>query len=264
MLIDAHAHLDRYGEELQAAIDEIKEHNILTIAVAMDLPSYERSLEIAELSELALPIFGVHPKRAPQYADRLRELANFIERSPMIGEIGLDFHWVEDQAQYPAQRKVLEYFLAAAREQKKIVNLHTKGAEREILDLLERYDIRRAIVHWYSGPMDIFRALIDHGAYFTVGVEVFSSESIQAIARAVPEGQLLTETDNPGGLKWLRGVVGMPREIKKVIQAIAALRQSPPEAIEKTVCENLTRLMAADPWLTAVHDRIVSQAGPKF
>ena len=115
--------------------------------------------------------------------------------------------------------KVLEYFFAAAREQKKIVNLHTKGGERQILDLLERYDVTRPIIHWYSGPMDILRALVQFGAYFTVGVEVLYSETIQAIAREIPDHLLLTETDNPGGIKWLKGVVGMPSEIKKVIPA---------------------------------------------
>jgi Tat protein secretion system quality control protein TatD with DNase activity len=79
----------------------------------------------------------------------------------------------------PAQRKVLEYFIAAAREQKKFVNLHTKAGEKEILDLLERYDIKRAIIHWYSGPMDILRALIDYGCYFTIGVEVLYSDYIK-------------------------------------------------------------------------------------
>ena len=256
MLIDAHAHLDRYGEDLEPALAEITEQQIFTIANSMDLPSYERNLEIGEKCGLVLPTFGVHPKRAPQYADRLKELSKTIERSPMIGEIGLDFHWVEDASQYPAQRKVLEYFLAAAREQDKVVNLHTKGAEREILDLLERYDAQRAIVHWYSGPRDIFHALVDHGAYFTVGVEVFSSENIQAIAREVPEGQLLTETDNPGGLKWLRGVVGLPLAIEKVVQVIAALRQSTAEAIEKAVCENFTRLIKDDPWSADIRARV--------
>ena len=133
MLIDTHAHLDGYGEEIQLAVGQIKDHRILTIAVSMDLPSYQRHLEIAETCALVLPTFGVHPKRAPQYVNRLNELDKAIEQSPMIGEIGLDFHWVENSSQYPAQRKVLGYFLAAAREQRKIVNLHTKGAEKEIL-----------------------------------------------------------------------------------------------------------------------------------
>jgi TatD DNase family protein len=249
MLIDAHVHLDKYGPDLNAALQEIRTHHIFTIAVAMDVSSYERSLEIGDECDLVLPTFGIHPRRAPEYVDRLSELSPLIEQSLAIGEVGLDFHWVKDSSQYPAQVKVLEYFLAAAREQKKMVNLHTKGAEKKILDLLERYDIQRAIVHWYSGPMDILRALIQFGAYFTVGVEVLYSETIQAIAREIPDHLLLTETDNPGGLKWLKDIVGMPKDVQNVIDVTARVRNSSPELVAQTVHQNFLRLIEADPWL---------------
>jgi TatD DNase family protein len=252
MLVDAHAHLDKYGEELSTALEEIGKHRIFTWAVSMDLPSYRRNLEIAARCGLVLPTFGVHPRKAPEYAGRLAELSPWIEQSPAIGEIGLDFHWIGDSAQFPAQRKVFEYFLAAAREQKKIVNLHTKGAEKEVLDLLERYGIARAIVHWYSGPLDILRALGDYGAYFTLGVEILTSEEIRHIARAVPLRQLLTETDNPGGLKWLNGTLGMTKIILEVIEQIAAIKQETAETIVRAVEGNLCRLAGNDPWLTEV------------
>src|SRR4026207_1222984 len=134
MLIDAHVHLDKYGNLLDDALREIERENIFTIATSMDVPSYQELQEIGRRSALVLPTFGIHPRRAPQFVDRLRELGQYIETSPAIGEIGLDFHWVMDRSEYPAQLKVLEYFLAAAREQKKIVNLHTKGGERSILE----------------------------------------------------------------------------------------------------------------------------------
>jgi TatD DNase family protein len=252
MLIDAHAHLDKYGDDLGSALGEIEQHRIFTWAVSMDLPSYRRNLEISARCGLVLPTFGIHPRRAPNYASRLSELSSWIERSPALGEIGLDFHWIGDSSQYPAQRKVCEYFLAAAREQKQIVNLHTKGAEKEILDLLERYSIARAVVHWYSGPLDILRALVDHGAYFTLGVEILTSEEIRHIARAVPLRQLLTETDNPGGLKWLNGTLGMPKIILEVIEQIAAVKQETSAAIVQAVEENFYRLAGNDPWLAEV------------
>jgi TatD DNase family protein len=103
---------------------------IFTVATAMDLPSYLELQKIGERSKLVLPTFGIHPRRAAEYADRLPEISRHSESSPAIGEIGLDFHWVNDTSTYPAQRKVLEYFIAAAREQKKFVNLHTKGGEK--------------------------------------------------------------------------------------------------------------------------------------
>lgn len=260
MLIDAHVHLDKYDAELDAALGEIEKHQVFTIAVAMDVPSYKYSLKIAKECELVLPTFGIHPRRAPQYANRLSELGPLIEQSPAIGEIGLDFHWIKDSSEYPPQRKVLEYFLAAAREQKKIVNLHTKGAERLILDLLEKHDIERAIIHWYSGPIDILRAMAQFGAYFTVGVEAVYSDTIQAIAKEIPDHLLLTETDNPGGLKWLKGVVGMPKDIEKVVDVIAQVRNSPPESVAKTVRTNFLRLIEDDPWLENVRALLLAES----
>ena len=179
MLIDAHVHLDKYGDLLDRAVQEIEEQQIFTVATAMDLPSYLELQKIGERSELVLPIFGIHPRRAADYADRLPELSRYIDMSPAIGEIGLDLHWVKDTTTYPAQRKVLEYFIAAAGEQNKFVNLHTKAGEKEILDLLVKYDVRRAIIHWYSGPMDVLKAMIDFGCYFTIGVEVLYSDYIK-------------------------------------------------------------------------------------
>jgi TatD DNase family protein len=77
-------------------------------------------------------------------------------------------------------------------------------------------------------------------------VEVLYSDYIKAIARAVPDHLLLTETDNPGGLKWLTGEVGMPSVISKVVDALAELRTSTPERIERTVQSNMIRLVDKD------------------
>ena len=98
MLIDAHVHLDRYGDLLDQALREIDEQQIFTVATAMDLPSYLELQKIGDRSELILPTFGVHPRRAAEYAERLPELGRYIEMSPAIGEIGLDFHWVRDRS----------------------------------------------------------------------------------------------------------------------------------------------------------------------
>ena len=259
MLIDAHTHVDRYDlvgpGALESALGEIEQHRILTVSNSMDLPSYERNLAIGQKCDLVLPIFGVHPWNAPQYADRLDDLRGAVERSPMIGEIGLDYHFVEDTSQYPDQRRVFEFFLAAAREQEKIVNLHTKGAEKTVLELLDRYEIPRAIVHWYSGPLDIFREMIARGMYFTVGVEVLYSEHIRAIAREIPSERLLTETDNPGGPKGFVGGPGMPALLKEVIQGVAEVRKTTVEAITETVRSNLLELARDGPWLMEPGER---------
>jgi len=263
MLIDAHSHVDRYdlvGEgALEVALAEITQHGIFTISNSMDLPSYKRNLAIGERCDLVLPIFGVHPWNAAQYAHRLEDLSEAIEQSPMLGEIGLDYYFIEDASEYPAQRKVFEFFLAAAREQGKIINLHTKGAEEAVLELLDRYDIPRAIVHWYSGPLDVFRELVARGAYFTVGAEVLYSEHIQTIAREIPSEQLLTETDNPGGPQGFIGGPGMPLLIKDVVEGIAEARKTTMEAIIQTVRSNLLQLTRDDPRLADTCARVLEE-----
>ena len=250
--IDAHAHLDHYGDLLPAALDEIAHHRILTVSVSMDVESYRQAQAIAERSPYVLATFGIHPWQAPLFADNLPALDGLIAASPMLGEIGLDTHWVEDPAHYPAQWRVFEYFLAAARDQDKIVNLHTKGAEREVLDLLRSYQVRRAIVHWYSGPLDVLDELLAWGAYFTVGVEVLHSETIRTIARRIPPERLLTETDNPGGWEWLVGEPGMPGLVKDVTRALAMLHGTDEVSLAAQVCANLAELIGDDPRLSAL------------
>ncbi len=252
MLIDAHAHVDRFemvGEgALSSALIEINTREIFTISNSMDLPSYKKNVHIAENCEYILPIFGVHPWNASHYVDRLGELDNAIQSSSMLGEIGLDFHFVDDDSEYPGQQKVLEYFLAASKDQNKIVNLHTKGAEETILGLLKEFELPRVIIHWYSGPLDVFYKLADMGIYFTIGVEALFSEHIQTIVRSVPSDRLLTETDNPGGPKSFIGEPGTPRLIEDVVDKVAELRSTSREEITTLVQANLLDLISDDPW----------------
>lgn len=258
MLIDAHAHFDMYAaDDLSIALVELERERVFTVAVTMDPASYARTKEIASTQSWLLPTFGIHPWRAADWADRLDELTDAIAASPMLGEIGLDFHWVEDAATYPRQRAVFEHFLQAARDQDKIVNLHTKGAEQEVLDLLRQYAIRRAIVHWYSGPMRVFEALVEFGAYFTVGVEVLQADArkIRKIARRIPADQLLTETDNPGGWEWFHsGEWGMPHLVQRVVDEIAVVRQITRDEVIALVHANFLRLLGDDERLAPVAD----------
>ncbi|GAB4197096.1 MAG: hypothetical protein OHK0022_15170 [Roseiflexaceae bacterium] len=247
MLVDAHAHLDQYDAvHAGRALGDLARHRVLTLSVAMDPASYARACALAERSPWVIPSFGIHPWRASDYAGQLDALQPLIDASPLLGEIGLDYHWVEDRTAFPAQRAVFEHFLAQARAQNKIVNLHTKGAEAEVLDALVRHRIERAIVHWYSGPLELAEALAARGALFTIGVELHSSPLIQELARRLPPELLLTETDNPGGLEWLTGEVGMPGHLPEVLGALARLRRIPLEELRAQIAANFHRLIAGD------------------
>jgi TatD DNase family protein len=252
MLIDAHCHVDRYKANLAYALEQIKEHEIFTISNSMDLPSYKRNAKIAATCDLILPVFGIHPWNASEYVGCLNDLDWAISESPMIGEIGLDYYFVNETSRHHDQREVFEYFLRAVRRRRKIVIVHTKGAESEVLQLLKKYNTERVIIHWYSGPWHILKAMVEHGFYFTIGIEALFSQHIQDIARHLPAELILTETDNPGGNESLTGNIGIPSLVKDVVGKLAEIRGTSNQVIMSMVQNNLVRLGGNDPWLARV------------
>jgi TatD DNase family protein len=249
MLIDAHAHLDMYEGDVEEALSELVRNRILTLSNSLDPPSYGRNLALAERSELIVPLFGIHPWSAPGWADRLDEIGDALAATPMLGEIGLDHRFVDDESLYPAQQRVFEFLLKEAGRRDLSVNLHTSGAEREILDALTRHGIERVIVHWYAGPSDVFESLVERGAFFSMGIGVLNQDRVRELAEVLPEDLLLTETDNPGGTKWLTGENGMPRLMLDVVEELAAIRGTTVEDIKATVERNFKRFLRSDPRL---------------
>jgi len=255
VLIDAHAHLDKYrDDEIDGVLAAIERDRILTLSVAEDPASFSRAEAIAARSALVVAGFGIHPSVAHEFADSLTEVREHAVRSPFIGEIGLDYRFVTDEAHYGPQRQVFATLLDVARDQGKLVNVHCAGAEQDTAEMLRSHRTERAIIHWYSGPLDVLSQLVAAGYMLTIGVEVMHSSHIRDVARAVPSDQLLTETDNPGGLRWLTGEAGQPSTLNDVVDELARVRGVPAEELAATVYSNMVRLNGDDPmlgrWLT--------------
>lgn len=244
-MVDAHTHIDQYGEELPKALTQIRTYSIQTLAVSMDVASFQETLRIAETEPLIIPSFGIHPWNAREYAGRLDELSEPLEKAPAIGEIGLDHRFEKDPSRYPYQYPVFNYFLDAAERMGKLINLHTSGAESQILDLLNNRKLPSIIVHWYSGPLKYVQKYLDLGAYFTIGVDISSSKKTQKLAAQLPADRILTETDNPGGWKWLHGNIGFPSLIESVESKLAGVRGVTRESLTETISQNFQNVLEA-------------------
>lgn len=242
MLVDAHTHLDQYKEnEIGGVIEEINRNKILTLSNSMDIESYFKNLEISCKSKFIIPSFGIHPWKALDYYNKLDILEEHIYNSKIIGEIGLDFYWTDNSLENKeAQIKVFEFFLHRAKKEDKFINIHTKGAEKEILESLYKFKIDKAIIHWYSGPFDILYKLIDRGYFFTISSQVIYSDQIKSVAKAIPIEKLLTETDNPGGEEWLSGRRGRPLLIREVLNGLSEIRDYSIEEMEKIIEKNIS------------------------
>lgn len=221
MYIDAHTHLDFYNKNIDKAIDDINKNKILTLANSMDIESYNLNKSYLGKSKYIKVLFGIHPWKAQEFKDDLNMLVPYIEESELIGEIGLDYLWVEDKGTFKRQKEVFYFILDEAIKRNKFVTLHTKDAEEEIYNALKIRNYNRAIIHWYSGNIEILDRFIELGCYFTISVDVGYSRLAEEILKKIPLDKLLLETDGPTALEWVNGVYGYPSEIKRVYEIVA-------------------------------------------
>jgi TatD DNase family protein len=247
MLIDAHSHLNlylkfkRFGRNIEPVLKSIEKNKIFTIANSMDVASYRANVLIAGRSKYIVPAFGIHPWNAHKYAAKLGRVKKLIDQSQVIGEIGLDYFFVEDKSMYPLQRKVFNLFLS--RTKNKIISVHTKGAEEDVLRLLKKHGNKKVIIHWYSGRLDVLEQMIGQGYCFSLTPEIGYSSQAREIAQMIPLAQILTETDNPGGPPCYTGEkMGTPVLIKSAITELSKIKGKTAKEIEQRVEQNLMRL----------------------
>lgn len=243
MYIDSHTHLDFFEDNIDAAIKEINNNKILTIANGMDIESYLKNKEYSKESEYIKPSFGIHPWKAAEYKGNLDELIPYIDESETIGEIGLDFLWVEDKSTFDKQREIYNFILKESIKRNKVVSLHTKDAEEEIYESLKMYNYNKAIIHWYSGDIETLDKFIELGCYFTISVDIGYSERTKEVLDRVPIDKLLLETDGPTALEWVNGDYGYPSEIIKVYEKVAETKGYKIEDLINIVEKNYYNLL---------------------
>lgn len=222
MYIDFHSHIDFYkDDELQKVYNDINNNNIKIISCAMDEESYKKNLGFSKVCSNIIPTFGIHPWKVTNVVTNLDIYDNYIKDSKIIGEVGLDFHWVEDKSTYKPQIEVFKHFVKKAKAYDKFLNIHTKGAEELVYNILhEENMLEKSIIHWYSGDLSTLNKFIDAKSYFTLSVDINTSQKTQDIARLLPLNRILAETDGPTALEWVTGVYGMPSEIIHVYEGI--------------------------------------------
>jgi len=48
------------------------------------------------------------------------------------------------------------------------LNIHAAGTWKEVLEYLIKYDINRALIHWYTGPIDLVKEIERLGYYISI------------------------------------------------------------------------------------------------
>lgn len=195
MIIDTHCHFDMMPQP-EAYIRESEAKGNIVIGMT-NLPFHFAigAPHVRGFKRIRLAL-GLHPLLAAENSKETAEFKNYVDQTSYIGEIGLDFSR-EGMATKDDQISVLREILATLRGKKKIISVHSRRAERELLDLLIEYDIENVVFHWYTGPIELIPAILERGYYFSVNEAMCQSKNGRAILDRIPSDRILTETDAP-------------------------------------------------------------------
>jgi TatD DNase family protein len=242
ILIDIHCHANLYLA-LDQVITEAKDVGVeKIIAVGMSAVSIERIVEISGRYEAIYPALGIHPEEVQMNKDienQIDSVISVIKENRLkicaIGEIGLDHHFVKDKELYPLQIKIFKQMLTLAQELELPVNLHTKGAEKILFDMLPSFNLPNVNIHWYSGPEEFLNLGIDRGYFFSITPAISYSPAVKKTVLTVDIEHLLLESDGP--VKY-SGKDGTPAMIKDVLRSISKFKDVPIDELENQIYEN--------------------------
>ncbi len=248
MLIDVHCHANLYLV-LDEIIKEAEKAGVQKIiSVGMSFNSLERILEISNSFDTIYPALGIHPeevKMNENIENQLETVITIIKKNKdnicAIGEIGLDHHFIKEKKFYPLQKTIFEQMLSLAQELELPVNLHTKGAEKIIFDILPSYKIPNINIHWYSGPEDLLKIGIDRGYYFSITPAINYSPAVKKTVLKVDKELLLLESDGP--VKY-SGKTGAPSMIRVVLNTISQIKNINSKDLELQIEENTKKIFS--------------------
>lgn len=243
MIYDTHAHLDMI-KDLPTLIKNAKESNVKTIITqSVNIPSLKKSLEISKkYSDLVKFSAGLYPEENLSIQD-FNELKEFVLENKKdvfaIGEIGMDFS--RELPDKKIQEEVFRKQLELTQELNLPVSIHTRKAEKEIVEILEEYPNVKKILHCFSGNFKLVKKAVELGCYFSIPTNIVRAEHFQKMVRELPREKILTETDTP----YLSPFVGKDNEpafIKESIKKISEIWEVSEKEVEGIIEENFERI----------------------
>lgn len=216
------------------------------ISVGMSFISLERILKISDNYDNIYPALGIHPEEVrmnKNIESQIDAVMDIIKKNKdkicAIGEIGLDHHFIKEKELYPLQKDIFDKMLSLAQELELPINLHTKGAEKIIFEMLPSYKIPNINIHWYSGPENFMKVGIDRGYYFSITPAISYSPAVKNTVMKVDNEFLLLESDGP--VKYT-GKIGTPAMIKDVLNAIVELKNIDSRELELQIEKNTKKV----------------------
>ena len=251
-LIDSHCHLNYEGlaerrEEVLANARAAGVSGFLNISTRQR--EWDDVIAVAEANADIWATVGVHPHEADAHPDLGSSALIDAASHPdviAIGECGLDYYY--DKSDRTAQRDRFEAHVEAARASGLPLVVHTRDAEDDTAEILERAvndGGMRGVLHCFTGSWQLANKALDLGFYVSLsGIVTFkNAPDLQHTARKLPGDRLLVETDSP----FLapvphRGRTCEPAFVADTARFVAELRGVDADTLAKQTTDNFFKL----------------------
>ena len=200
-IFDAHAHYDDswFDGDREKLLEELPEKGVCGVVCnAVDLDTAKSVIALAEKYSYIYAAVGFHPENLDNvpdgYLDQIAALTKH-EKVVAIGETGLDYHWDTPK---PLQKRVFEEQIKLSLELDMPLVVHDREAHGDTFELLRKYR-PKALVHCFSGSVELMREAVRLGCYISLGGVVTFKNARHSVdvAREIPLDRLLLETDAP-------------------------------------------------------------------
>lgn len=246
MFIDVHCHLgflEKEGLSIEKAVKNAVKNNVKIIVV--NGVNTENNLEIMKLSERFDEIkfsAGMYPVDALKLSDgQINDGIKLIKKNKdkiiAIGEIGLDLKDKNTEENWEKQKRVFSKFVNLAILLDKPVIVHSRKAELQTIELLEKLGAKKVVMHCFSGKMKLVDRIAGNGWFLSIPANVKYSQQFQEVVKRIEIENLLCETDSP----YLHPDKKWPNEPANVIESykkIAEIKKISLKEAERKIEEN--------------------------
>lgn len=252
MIFDTHCHLN--SDELYPQVEQIIEKSLQKgvrgfVVVGWDEVSSLLAVDLAHKYPYIYAAVGFHPCNIDDVDDdKFERVMKLLSDNKVValGEIGLDYHWVEDKTAQENQRKFFLRQIKEANKYHKPIIIHSRDATRDTLNVLKACPpLYSGVMHCFSSSLEIAKECIKLGLYISFGGPLTFKNAKQSkqVASEIDIEHILVETDCPYLTPHpFRGQLNDPSYITFVVAQLAELKQLSITEVEDITYENAKKL----------------------
>ena len=208
MIIDTHAHYDdnRFDNDRDELLSNLNSNGIEAIIEASaSVRGCRETINLINKYDNVYGMLGIHPDEVGDITDSdISFIKDNLSNNKIvsIGEIGLDYFTHEDEVKdKEEQKKWFEFFLDLAKEYNMPINVHSRDACEDTLNILsqDKYKGITGIIHCFSYSLETAQSYVNLDYYIGVGgvVTFKNGKKLKEVVQGIDLSRIVLETDCP-------------------------------------------------------------------